>query len=123
MRQAAADGAAITDCQMRDVRHRRAKNWEVSCDHRRNLKLVMARERAYPDLVIRFLDESEIGNTIDIDQDRRLYQPKVEHRHKALPAGKDLGLAICLRQRSDGTRHTVDNHILKCCWFHGRRRT
>jgi len=81
---------------MRDMRHRRAKDRQMPGDHRRHLKLMMARERTYSDLIVRLLNESKVGNTIDIDQDRGLHQPEVEHRHKALPAGKNLCLAICL---------------------------
>src|SRR5262245_24614950 len=91
------------------------------CEHRRNLKLIMTRERAYSNCIGRLLDESEFGNTVDIDEDRRSDQPEVEHRYEALPAGKNLSIAPCLRQHSDGLHHAVDNQVLKRCWFHGRR--
>src|SRR5262245_15997829 len=91
------------------------------CEHRRNLKLIMTRKRAYPDRIARLRDESELRNTVDIDEDRGSDQAEIEHWYEALPAGKNLSLASCLRQHSDGLHHAVDNHVLKCCWFHNRR--
>ena|SRR5215467_1192926 len=119
MRQTSADGATIADRQMCNVGHRRGKNRQMLCDHRRDLKLMMTRQRAYSDCIVHLLDESEIGNTVDIDEDRGSDQPEVEHRHEALTAGKNLGLATRLRQSSDGLKHAVGNHVLKRCWLHG----
>ena len=46
MRQAAADGAAVADREMRDVRHGVAEHRQVRGDHRRGLDPMMPGERA-----------------------------------------------------------------------------
>src|SRR5262249_16120110 len=106
---------------MCDVGHRRGNYRQMLCEHRRNLKLIMTRKRAYPDRIARLLDEGEPANTVDIDQDRGSDQPEVEHWYEGLPAGKNLSLAPCLSLHSDALDHAVDNYVLKCWSFHNRR--
>ena len=88
MRQAAADGAAVADGQMRDMRHGAGHDRQMPRDDRRGFEL-KCRVSAPMRIVVRILlDKGEAGDAVDIDQNRRPQQAEIEHRHKALPAGK-----------------------------------
>ena len=43
------------------------------------------------------VDVGQFGDAVEVDQHRRLGQPKVHGRDQALPAGQDLGVVACAR--------------------------
>ena len=118
VRQAAADGAAVTDGKMRDMRHRAREHRKMFRDDGRGFDLVMPRQRADFDGVARVLDESEAGNSVDVDENRRTQQPEIQHRHQALPAGQDFRVTAGLRQRCNCLLDAVRNDVLERCWLH-----
>ena len=120
MRQAAADGAAVADRQMRHMRHRARQDRQVPGDDRRSLELIMARERADADRVTGLLDEREAGDAVDIDQNRRAQQAEIEHRNEALAAGDDLGVGAGPGQCRDGHVDALGEDIVEGGRLHPR---
>src|SRR6478672_7408180 len=118
MRQTAADGAAVTDCKMCDVRHRVRQHWKVLRDDRRGFNLVVPRQRADFHDLASVLDESKPGNTVDIDENRWAEEPEIQHWHEALPAGKYFCLAASLRERCDRLVDAVGDHVFERCRLH-----
>src|SRR5262249_26955644 len=122
------DGAAIADRRMRDV-------GESLCDERRQLRdqpamlgLGVARQGAKLELSIALGDLAELGNPVDIDQQRRGRQPHVECGHQPLPAGEYPGLGSAVEQRdrmvertrlrvSERRRFHLETSLTVFVWF------
>ncbi len=119
MRQAAADGAAVADGQMRHMRHGaqdrtgrcRAINGDVS-----SWKCRVSAPMRIASAVL--LDIVEAGDAVDIDQNRRPQQAEIEHRHKALPAGKNLRVAAGRGQGRDRHVDTGGGDIVESGRLH-----
>jgi hypothetical protein len=113
VRQTSAERAAIADCEMRDALHGGAQHREMPGDDRRRLGRMMARERADANGVLVLRDESEPGNPVDVDEDRRPQQAEIEHRHEALPARQDLGVGAHLCERGNGSLDALRHHVVE----------
>ena len=98
VRQAATDGAAVTDREMRHMRHRAGENRLVPRDHRRGLELMVPYERADADVRRGLPDERQVLDAVDVDEDRRAQQAEIEEGNEALPAGNDLGVVAAIGQ-------------------------
>src|SRR5262249_49189502 len=100
-RDRAADGAAVADRRMSDMRHRLGDERRVRGDVWRAFGLRVAHERAELEEAVAPRDAVEPGHAIDVDQEPRLAQPHIERRDQALPAGEDtrVGLAADERER------------------------
>ncbi len=59
----------------------------------------MADERAEPQPAVRFADEVEFVQPVDVDQDTRPQHAEIQQRHEALAAGQELGIAAVARQQ------------------------
>ena len=57
---------------------------------------MVARERSYDNRILRFFDERQTGNAVDVDEYRGPQQAEIEHGHEALAAGEDFRLAVIL---------------------------
>src|SRR5262249_62152999 len=58
-------------------------------------------------------DAGEPGNSVDVDQVRRVREPKLHERYEALAAGEDLGVLAELRQQGRGLTDRARSVILK----------
>jgi hypothetical protein len=100
MAEAPADRAAIADRHVRDMRNGHGGERLRPAYARIGLEHAMARHGAHPQRVPRLEGNArEFGNPIEIDEQRRRSQAEVEHRYKALSAGKQLRVRIRLDER------------------------
>ena len=71
--------------------------------------LASAPMRRRPDLFV-FTDVIQIGNAVDVDQDRRRRQAQLHERQQAVAAGQHLGVAVRAEQ-IDGFAHRADGGV------------
>lgn len=94
MRETPADGPAIADDKVRDMRHGDGNDRDMPRDHRGHLERVMSGERANPQACAWLpVHVAEPGNAVDVDECCGTQQADVEQRDEALDAGKQLGIA------------------------------
>ena len=94
MRKIAADGAAVADLRMRDMRQSLADQGKQSGKGRVALQRLVARQRPNS----RALPNTVQGlDPVDVDQDRRPSEAKIHCRDQALPAGQEFRLVAMLR--------------------------
>ena len=85
---------------MGDMFHRFVQHGIALPDERRCLKLEMPRQRTDAQAAIgRFGYARQTGYSVDIDEQRRVDQPEIQHRDQALPAGQHLCRPVALRKR------------------------
>ena len=94
----AAEGAAIADRRMADMRHGERDQRRMLGDQRGMLDLRMTRQRADFDRLALLGDAAETLDAIDIYQQRGRRQPHVEGGDQALPAGQQPGVVLMLGQ-------------------------
>ena len=109
MRKVPANGAAVSDLWVRDVRERLVDQRKHPGKRLVALQRPVSGQRPDPCRRPGRMDPGEILNAVDIDQDCRLRQAEIHRRHQALPASKKLRvIAIlglerkCLRERGGG---------------------
>ena len=73
----------------------------------------MTGKRADANGVLTLLDESEPGNAVDVDEDRRPQQAEIEHRDEALAAREDLGVGARLRELGNGGVDALGHHVIE----------
>ena len=113
MADAAAESAAIAHGEVGNVLHRGMEHGDIACDDSIAGSHPVAHERTKAQVFAPVLDAVEPGNTVDIDQHGGAYQPKVDHRHQALPARNDLAVAACRRERRHGVLHAFGPDIVE----------
>ena len=94
----AADGAAIADGGMRDVRERERDQRRMFGDLARAFGLGVAHQRADFELAVLAINAVEAGDAVDVDQQARRGQPHVERGEQALAAGEQAGFAARAEQ-------------------------
>ena len=102
MRDAAADGAAIADLVVRDMRDRGLEQRMRADEPRVVLDVAPAHHGAERDAVGGNPDLAQLRELAQIDQQRRLRQPERQHRHQALAAGERLGVAVARGEQLHG---------------------
>jgi hypothetical protein len=85
----------------------------------RLLDRALARHRADRKLAVLFSDISEIGNAIEIHDQRRPAQAKVEEGHQALATGQQLGVGPAVAQRIEDVVDGRRSAVVEPCRFHG----
>ena len=98
-RDAAAEGAAVADRGMGDMRHGVRDQRQMFGHKRRRQHLGMAGERADPHRPVLQRDAFQRVDAVDVDQEAGLGEPHVQRRHQALAAGEDAGFALMLRKK------------------------
>src|SRR3954470_16839912 len=114
----AADGAAVADRRMRDVRHRERDQRGVSGDFRGMLQRGVARERPDLDSAVFHADVVE-ADAIDVDQQRRVRQPHVQRGDQALAAREQLRVARMRRKLRDRVLRRACFRIGEWRWLQG----
>ncbi len=94
MGKTAADGAAVTDLIMRDVRDGLAQQRVRGHQPPIVLDVAPAHPGAKTNAAVANGNVSKPGNPAQIDQHARRRQPEGENGHQALPAGDDGRLGI-----------------------------
>jgi hypothetical protein len=69
-----AEGAAVANCRMTDMRHRKRDQGRMLCDHIRMLDLSVTRQRADLDVLALLGDAVEVLDAVDVDQQIRCRQ-------------------------------------------------
>ncbi len=87
-RDRAADGAAVADCGMADMRHGRGDQRRMTRDLGRALGLGMANQRPDLDPAVLHHNVVEPVDAVDVDQQGGMAEPHIERCHQALPAGE-----------------------------------
>ena len=94
---AAADGAAVSDLEVTDVRNRRGEQWGGVLEHREALQGPHSCHRAYSQTPVgAFLDVRHARDAVEIYDDLGLGKPHVHQRHQALAPGQGLGVVAVL---------------------------
>ena len=95
----AAEGAAVANGGMPDMRHGERDQRRVPGDQLGTLDLGMARQGADLDEFALFGDAVEALDAVDVDQQVRRRQPHVERGNQALPAGQQPRIVLMLGQQ------------------------
>ena len=95
----AAEGAAVANGGMADMRHGERDQRRVLGDHLGTLDLGMTRQGADLDEFALFGDAVESLDGVDVDQQVRRRQPHVERGDQALPAGQEPRIVLMLGQQ------------------------
>src|SRR4051794_12702101 len=66
------------------------------------------------------LDPAELVQAHDVDQQLRLGEPHVEHRHQRLAAGEHARVAAFLREHVENLAGRLGAEIIECGWLHRR---
>src|SRR5271165_2076701 len=96
MTDASTKCAAIAHGEVRYILHGMGQKRNVLCDERVCRCGAMPDESADENFVFARLNTIQGGDSIDVDEDRRLHQPEVHHRHQTLAARYDFGFATGL---------------------------
>ena len=110
MAEAADDGAAVADRDVRDMRHRLADERVGLVRGVAQLELAMPGHRLDDDLAVLDRDAGEAGDVLDVDEAGRAGETEVHRRDEALPAGEHHRSGIGGEKRdrlADRLRRTV----------------
>ena len=119
MREIAADGAAVADLRMRDVRQRFVDQRQFALRHRIALEAAVARQRADAQAVAgAVIHAGKLVERIDIDQHGRLGQPEIHCRDKALTAGQEARLVAVFGLQLQGLLDGPGGNIAERRGFH-----
>ena len=99
-RDRSADGTAVANRRMRDVRDRMREQGCELRDRGTALGLRMADHRADFDMPVAARYLPKLAQAIDIDQERRRGKPHVEGRHEALATGQNPRVRGAIEQRN-----------------------
>ena len=102
MRHAAADGAAVADLVMRDMRDRRLQQRMRGRKPRVVQDVAPAHHGAEADAVGADPDLSQFFQLAQVDQQLRRGDAERQHRHQALAAGDHLGVAVLRGEQLHG---------------------
>ena len=118
MRDAAAEGSAHSDRQMRDVvRDRRQQHGERAWRHRL-LEHDVTGEGADAKPIAFNGEPAERIDAIDVDEHGRSCQPEIHRRHEALTAGEHPGVPAMLGKERQRFVERPRCMILEGRWFH-----
>ena len=115
-----ADGTAVANRRMRNVRDRLREQGSKLCDRGTALGLRMAHQRANFDMAVTARYFSKLAQAIDIDEERRRGKPHVEGRHEALATGQNPRVRGAIEQR-DGVIERTRFRIGEWRRFHLER--
>ena len=119
MREVAADGAAIADLRMRDVRQRLVDERQVARGGGVALQAAIAGQRAdaQASRAIR-RDPGAIGQRVDVDQHCRLRQPEIHCRNKTLAAGEKSRFIAMFGLQLQGLIEAAGGDVVEGRRFH-----
>src|SRR5260221_6032815 len=121
MRQISADGAAVTDLRMGDMRQCFADQRKRQRKSRVALQRAVARQRAKAARAFGRTNAREIFDTVDVDQDRRPGETKIHRRYQALSAGQELRLIAMFGLERQRVRKRGGCDIFEGSQLHGAR--
>ena len=111
MANAAAEGAAIADGQMCDIRHYRMQYWKMTANNGIAGNHAMAYKCANVQPLASLFDPVESRNTVNVDQNGWADHAEIHHWKQTLPARDDFAFSACLgkcRHRFiDGLRENI----------------
>ena len=118
VRKAAADGAAIANRRMRDVRHRFSDERHALGHEPAALNGALACHATDPHIARVVLYIAELGKAVQIHQHRWRGEPEVHRRNEALPAGQRLRIAAVLGEQRQRFVERLRTKVFERCWFH-----
>ena len=124
MRQVATDGSAIADLRVRDMRQRLVDERQVARRGGVALEAPIAGERTDTQASCAvLLHPGALGQRIDVDQQRRLRQPEIHCRNKALAAGKEPPLVAMFGLELQGLLKGAGGDVPEGRGLHAREAT
>jgi len=121
VRKISADGAAIADLRVRDMRQRFADQGKIARKSRDALQRTVPRDR--PNLGRRGgpTNTGEIRDVVNVDQDRRLSQAEIHRRHQALTASQEFRVVAMLRLERERVIDGGGGYVFEGGRLHGAR--
>ena len=99
--------------------HGRAKDREALGDGRRDLDPAVADERPEPERAVSLLDAGKARNAVHVDEERRVHEAEVQHRHEALSPREELRDAIAAGEERNRLVDTLGSCIVEGRRLHG----
>src|ERR1700724_2321710 len=119
MREVAADCATVADLRMRDVRQCFRNKRQISCRRRIALQVPIACQGANVQAFrLGSPGSRELRQGIDIDQNRRLGQPKIHGRDETLAAGEKTRLLAIFGLQRQGLLERASGNVPEWRGFH-----
>ncbi len=113
VRERAADGAAVPDLGVADLRGRVGQDRRLRLQQRRSGDLGVPRRRADDHLVALEPDARQLRHPGDVDQHGRLGEPDLHHRQQRVAARQQLGVLAVLGQERDRVRGGVGDLVVE----------
>ena len=117
--EAAPEGPPVADREVGDVAHGRAKDREPFGDGRRDLELAVPGERPDPEPAGSLLDGGKARNAVHVDEERRMHEAEVQHRHEALPTREELRAAVVAGEERDRLVDALGSRVVEGRRLHG----
>ncbi len=112
VRQAAADRAAVAHAHVADVPDRRGEQRAVPAHQIVPKQNAVPGEGGQPEHAVGDGRLPLVGH-VDVDEQLRMGEPEVEHRHQALAAGQDLRLVTAVGQQAHGLVVAASSYVLE----------
>ena len=124
MRKIAANGSAIADLRVRNMRQRFGDKRHTVRDRRIALQSPVARERTNAHVVARtILQTGKCRKRVNVNEHRRLGQPEIHRWNKALTAGQKTRFVAMLGFERQSLLDALSGNIAKRRWFHAVARS
>ena len=118
MGDGAADRAFVAGLEMSDERQSAGNERELSYKGRPTKQAALRHCGADLHLGVIFADRGEFRNAGDVDEDRGLDDPEIEHGQERLPAREDARIIAMLGQDIERLLHRVRSDIVEWARLH-----
>ena len=118
VRDAAANGPAISDRHVRDLRGRFGKQWPTLAHVRAAQQIGVPDQRPDRQVILVGVQAIECFDSIDIDKDGGTEDAEVEHGQQALTAGEHSAVLPGIAQQMQRLRQFMRRVVVEPCRLH-----